>query len=322
MNSAPNQPNNTFNSQPATGTQSNPFTADLKGEFTSNFGTNTNAVSQIFKDGSFGGSNNKKYIMYGVVALVVIGLGWFILSPTEEAADTETAVEEEAGEEVGADTETAADGEKKDETAATDASAQATADAAAPADVAAQPAATGSIALTAPENGASLNYDETQGSASFSWNGGPGTIVFSRHSSMQPEVMRVKVSGSSYSFHHPWPGQWFWKVEAEGGASEVRSFTVNPPIRRNVALTAPAAGATIAGTGGVVSWSEDKGVAYYRVELNQGDDWSNPQFKFSSAGSQVQLNGVTAGQYNMRLGAFSEVSGRWEYTQPISITVQ
>ena len=50
MNSAPNQSNNTFNSQPATGTQSNPFTADLKGEFTSNFGTNTNAVSQIFKD--------------------------------------------------------------------------------------------------------------------------------------------------------------------------------------------------------------------------------------------------------------------------------
>jgi hypothetical protein len=114
----------------------------------------------------------------------------------------------------------------------------------------------------------------------------------------------------------------FWKVESEAGASEVRSFSVSAPVRRNVALTAPAGGGTLAGTGGVVSWTGDKGVAYYRVELNQSDDWSNPQFKFSSSGSQAQLNGVSAGQYKMRLGAFSEVSGRWEYTQPISVNVQ
>lgn len=319
MNSAPNQPNNTFNSQPATGTQSNPFTADLKGEFTSNFGTNTNAVSQIFKDGSFGGSNRNKYIIYGVVGVIVLGLAWFLMSSGDEAevTDGDTAAEEDAGEE----TETTAEEAKPAETpAATEtAAAPTTAPEAAPAT---QPAATGSLSLTSPENGASLAYDETQGSAMFSWNGGPGTIVFSRHNNMQPEVMRVKVSGSTYAFHHPWPGQWFWKVESEGGASEVRSFTVAAPIRRNVAMTAPAAGASIAGTGGVVSWTGDKGVAYYRVELNQGDDWSNPQFKFSSSGSQVQLNGVTAGQYNMRLGAFSEVSGRWEYTQPISVTIQ
>jgi hypothetical protein len=139
---------------------------------------------------------------------------------------------------------------------------------------------------------------------------------------MQPEVMRVKVSGSSYAFHHPWPGQWFWKVESEGGASDVRSFSVAAPIRRNIALSAPAAGAALAGSGGVVAWTGDKGVAYYRVELNQSDDWSNPMFKFSSSGSQVQLNGVGAGQYQLRLGAFSEVSGRWEFTQPIAVTIQ
>jgi hypothetical protein len=78
----------------------------------------------------------------------------------------------------------------------------------------------------------------------------------------------------------------------------------------------------LAGSGGVVSWTGDKGVAYYRVELNQSDDWSNPMFKFSSSGSQVQLNGVGAGQYQLRLGAFSEVSGRWEFTQPIAVTIQ
>jgi hypothetical protein len=319
MNSAPNQSNNTFNSQPAPGTQSNPFTADLKGEFTSNFGTNTNAVSQIFKDGSFGGSNRNRYIVYGILGVVVLVLGWFILSTGDEASVTEgeVATEEEATEETGtATTPAPADATATDATSATSTETQATAEAAP------QEAVSASITLMSPENGATLSYDETQGSSPFSWNGGPGTIVFSRHSSMQPEVMRVKVSGSTYSFNHPWPGQWFWKVEGDAGASEVRSFTVNPPVRRNVAMTAPASGGTIAGTGGVVSWTGDSGVAYYRVELSQGDDWANPQFKFSSSGSQVQLNGVTAGQYNMRLGAFSEVSGRWEFTQPIPVTVQ
>ena len=315
MNSAPNQPNNTFNSQPATGTQSNPFTADLKGEFTSNFGTNTNAVSQIFKDGSFGGSNKNRYIIFGLLLVLVAVVGWFVLSGGEEGE--EVAEEDVAGEEA-----PAADGAKTDE-AAKPAEKIAAAPVASATQAPAEKApAAGSISLSAPENGASLAYDETQGAAMFSWGGGPGTIIFSRHSSMHPEVMRVKVSSSSYAFHHPWPGQWFWKVESEGGASDVRSFSVSAPVRRNVALTAPAAGATLAGTGGVVSWTGDKAVAYYRVELNQSDDWSNPMFKFSSSGSQVQLNAVTAGKYQLRLGAFSEVSGRWEFTQPVEVTAQ
>lgn len=316
MNSAPNQPNSTFNSQPATGTQSNPFTADLKGEFTSNFGTNTNAVSQIFKDGSFGSSDKTRYIIFGAVIILVAVVGWFLLSGSEdEAADV--AEDDVAAEDPSATTAaTPEDAAKPAEAAPT-----AEAPAAAPAPETMAPPA-GAISLSSPDNGASLTYDETQGAAMFSWSGGPGTIVFSRHSSMQPEVMRVKVSGSDYSFHHPWPGQWFWKVESEGGASEVRSFSVSAPIRRNIAITAPASGASLAGTGGVVSWTGDKAVAYYRVELNQGDDWSNPLFKFSSAGSQLELNGVGAGQYQLRLGAFSEVSGRWEFTQPISVTVQ
>jgi hypothetical protein len=316
MNSAPNQPNSTFNSQPASGTQSNPFTADLKGEFTSNFGTNTNAVSQIFKDGSFGSSNRNRYILAGVGVVALLLIGWLLLSGEGEEG-AEVAEDDVAGEVApGDETPAATDAAPTAEAPATEAPA------AVPSAEAPAPAATGSISLTSPENGASLAYDETQGAAMFSWGGGPGTVVFSRHSSMQPEVMRVKVSGSSYAFHHPWPGQWFWKVESEGGASDVRSFSVAAPIRRNIALSAPAAGAALAGSGGVVAWTGDKGVAYYRVELNQSDDWSNPMFKFSSSGSQVQLNGVGAGQYQLRLGAFSEVSGRWEFTQPIAVTIQ
>ena len=319
MNSAPSQPGNSFNSQPAAGgTQNNPFTQDLKGEFTSNFGTNTNAVSQIFKEGNFGGSNRTRNFVIAGVVVVLAFVGWWLLSDSssDSADPTETDVAAE---------HTAP---KKDEKAVPTTEAVAsTAPEAAPAAEAAAgakgaPAENGALQLGSPANGANLEYDETQGSASFSWNGGPGTIVFSRHKSMQPEVMRAKVSGSTYSFHRPWPGQWFWKVENEGGASEVRSFSVSSPVRRNVALTAPQAGGTLAGTGGSVAWTGDKGVAYYRVELTQGDDWSNPQYKFSSSGSQIQLNGVSAGAYSLRLGAFSEVSGRWEYTAPVNVTVQ
>lgn len=314
MNSAPSQPGNSFNSQPAAGgTQNNPFTQDLKGEFTSNFGTNTNAVSQIFKEGNFGGSNRTRNFVIAGIVVVLAFVGWWLLSDSSEEGDAvdseiaaETTPKENAVPTVQAEASIAPEAAQQ---VATEATAGSTGE-------------NGVLQLGSPADGANLEYDETQGSASFSWSGGPGTIVFSRHKSMQPEVMRAKVSGSTYSFHRPWPGQWYWKVENEGGASEVRSFSVSAPVRRNVALTAPQAGGTLAGTGGSVAWTGDKGVAYYRVELTQGDDWSNPQYKFSSSGSQIQLNGVTAGSYNLRLGAFSEVSGRWEYTAPVSVTVQ
>ena len=108
--------------------------------------------------------------------------------------------------------------------------------------------------------------------------------------------------------------------ENNSGSTEVRSFSVNSPQRRNVLVAEPAAGAAVAGTGGTVSWQGDSAVAFYRVEFSQGG-WANPQFRFATSGNSVQLQGVAPGQYNMRVGAFSEVSGRWEYTaaQPVDV---
>jgi len=347
MNQPSNQTgaNNTFSSQPAS--QTNPFTADLKGEFTSNFGTNTNAVSQIFKEGGFVSNNRTKYMIIGGVVLVVLVIAGFMLmggeGGTDEFADDSAAGEEGTktdedaaeGDEATADADAdgdaakdpAADGKSDataDAAATTDATSAASATTDASAKTAAQtaaPAATGSIALTSPESGASVSYDETQGPATFSWNGDGGYIVFSRKADMTPEVLRIRVSGNSYRFNHPWPGNWYWKVENDSGASEVRSFTVSAPTRRNISVAAPAAGGTVAGTGGQVQWQGDNSVAFYRVELSTGD-WANPQFRFATRGNSVQLQGVTAGQYQMRLGAFSEVSGRWEYTQAMPVTVQ
>lgn len=332
MNQPSNQTgaNNTFSSPPAS--QTNPFTADLKGEFTSNFGNNTNAVSQIFKEGGFVSNNRTKYLIIGGVVLVVLVLAAFMLMGGEEGGTDEFA-EEGTPTEEGKTDEGEGDEAATTEEGSTDEAATAAATDAKPveqpktdaqtatATSQQQPTATGSIALSSPENGASVAYDETQGPATFSWSGDGGYIVFSRSSDMTPEVLRIRVSGSSYRFNHPWPGNWYWKVENDSGSSEVRSFSVAAPVRRNVAVAAPAAGGAVAGTGGQVQWQGDNGVAFYRVELSTGD-WANPQFRFATRGNSVQLQGVTPGQYQMRVGAFSEVSGRWEYTQAQPVTVQ
>ncbi len=311
MNQAPNnQGNNTFSSQQASPT--NPFTADLKSEFSSNFGTNTNAVSQIFKEGGFSNNNRTKYYILAAVLLVAAAAGFYIY--TETQSDTPpiapaapiAAVPKPAAAVKPAEVADAADDASADDAA----------------DSAPQSAgASGVVKLQTPASGSSINYDETQHSAKFSWEGSGGTIVFSRASSMTPEVMRAKVSGNNFSFSNPWPGTWFWRVENEAGASEVRSFSVSAPARRNIALTTPAAGATLAGTGGEVTWQGDTNIARYKVEMTTAE-WANPTYVFSSSGSKLTLNAVTAGKYKMRLGAFSEVSGRWEFTQPVDITVQ
>lgn len=337
MNEAPNNTsglNDTFSSQPAP--QSNPFTADLKGEFTSNFGTNTNAVSQIFKEGGFVNQDRTKKLIIGGVVIAVLAIVLYLFTSgsdeeenfagdeSSESATAEdsamdeveetTATEEEESEEAIAETTESA----VDQSAAV---AQSTPDTASSYVPSSFSASSGPISLVEPANGSSLSYDESQGAATFTWNGGGGWIVFSRNQSMNPVSLKVAVSGNSYLFNHPWPGTWYWQVQNSSGSSEVRSFSVSSPVRRNVQIAEPQAGGAVAGTGGTISWQGDSKVAYYRVEFSTGD-WANPPYKFASSGNSVQTNGVAPGQYMMRIGAFSEVSGRWEYSAPISVSVQ
>ena len=62
-------------------------------------------------------------------------------------------------------------------------------------------------------------------------------------------------------------------------------------------------------------------MARYKVEVSQSG-WANPEYKFQTSGQDVQMRGVQPGAYQLRVGAFSEVSGRWEYSQPVDVTVQ
>lgn len=333
---------------PKTGSETNPFTADLKGEFTSNFGTNTNAVSQIFKEGGgFGGNSNARNII--ILGLLLIGLGgaYFLLSDDGTDDFSDEAFLSEAPIDTGdlndlpvGDTGVPAAGSDPlaDESAGFDQQEGIGADQSPAFGGAATQGAPGLEAeadpgfatggsglapsLISPSDGALRAYDEGSESAVFEWQADEeATIVFSRTANMVPEERRVRARGNSFTFDSPYPGRWYWRVETASGASEVRSFTVEAPVRRNIIVNAPQMGGALAGEGGVVSWTGDSRVAHYRVELTQGS-WANPGFRFATAGTSIALSGVSPGQYSIRVGALSEVSRRWEYTQPMQITVE
>ena len=316
---------------------SNPFTGDVKGgEFTSDFGTNTNAVSQIFKGGGFGSSDKTKYIIIGVVVLAIAIGGAFLLFDSEKSddsansqGDTEEVADNASTDQAATDSQT--DTNQQDASAPAAASDQAASDQAAASQAATQAAApaaksgaTGSLAVTQPNDGASHDYDETQGPAVFEWTGSADRILFSRHANMSPVERSVSLKGkTNYKFDHPYPGTWFWRVENGEGASEVRRFVVNAPARRNFPVSQPTPGGSLSGNGGVVAWQGDSKVAWYAVQLvAPGASWTNPQYRFGTSGTSIALQGVTAGSYDMRVGAFSEVSGRWEWQEIKGVTIQ
>jgi hypothetical protein len=358
MNEAPTNQSgvgDTFASQSTP--QSNPFTADLKGEFTSNFGTNTNAVSQIFKEGGYAGNNRTKYIIIAVVAVLVIAIGAIFLmddgsSPSEDStasesgeeegtaedqegsSDDEEETEQTAQDEEGAteqDQQAADQKEESDQTAsgsATDSGSASQAVSSTPSysggaasSSYSEPISSGPISLAEPANNAQIPYDESVGAPTFSWSGGSGWVLFSRSPNMQPVTKRARASGNSYAFRVPHPGTWYWAVKNNSGMSEVRQFTVQAPARRAIQVAEPQSGGTVAGNGGTVSWQGDAKVAFYRVEISNSG-WAAPQYRYATSGNSVQLSGVAPGAYEMRVGAFSEVAGRWEYSSPVSVTVQ
>ena len=176
--------------------------------------------------------------------------------------------------------------------------------------------------LLTPEHGATRSYDETSNMAPFTWSGsGRAWITFSRSPKMHPIEVKAPVNGNHFEFVRPHPGIWYWQVANARGKSEVRMFTINPPLKRAIALLNVQDGAALTKDNATIAWKGDSMVTYYRVEVsNQG--WANPSFRFATTGTQLEMHGVPQGQYQIRVGAFSEVSGRWEYTDPMKVTVQ
>ena len=345
-----------------------PFSADLKGDFSSNFGTNTNAVSQIFKEGGFVGENKTRLIALVGGLVVVFALAAVYLSTGDSDYEEEDFIvadgddEEELG--LGSDMD-----DDLAESAPPKSKSEPKSDSLPPSKVtetlpvqqvaedplpspadnlpsyddspsmggdysgssgspAAReedqwPVATVAPSLIAPQDGVVRGYDETQSPPLFTWEGSPGGwLTISESQTMKPVKFRRKTSGNSVKVRKLLPGTWYWQVRNGAGSSSVRSFTIQEPVLRQLALGTPADGSSLAGSGGVVSWTGDQKVSFYRVELSAEDSWANPAYRFATSGTQLQVQNVAAGSYKLRLGAFSEVSGRWEYTNPIAVTIQ
>ncbi len=323
MNDTNLDPNSNAAFSQNTGAQSNPFTGELKGEFSSDFGTNTNAVSQIFKSGGFASENKTRLILIAVAAIAILGAAyWYLSEPSEGggADSAEEATDEEGATEEGAEGDTAA--KAAEETKAPPAADTIAAESAKPAAEAA--ASTGAISITSPANGAAQSYDETQGPAEFQWEGPADKITFSRSQTMAPIVKTVTLNGAStYSFENPYPGTWYWQVQNASGVSEVRSFKIAAPARRSFPVSQPAAGGSISGNGGVVTWQAGEKIARYSVEFTPaGQSFASPSHRFGASGTSVAIQGVSPGSYDMRVGAFSEVAGRWEWQVIKNVTVQ
>ncbi|MFK7872107.1 MAG: hypothetical protein AB8C84_02905 [Oligoflexales bacterium] len=345
------------------GSQTNPFTADLKGEFGSNFGTGTNAVSQIFKEGGFAGDQRTKTLL-GVGAVVLVAaVAYFVMGTggedpygayveDEELSDAGFPEEDDDFDDGGNNAMDEKD--KKDDVAASqkdgenslednsndfdndfdnsnnfsnenyNAEPSATAVSSAPR-LSSRPSVsslgTSAPVLMAPADGLMRTYDDAMSHPEFTWSGGGGRIAFSRSADMSVIEVEERVRESSHQSRQLSPGQWYWRVENRFGVSDIRSFTILPPMIRNTVLSQPQEGGSLAGNGGVVQWTGSSRVAYYRVELSSGS-WANPQYRFSTAGTQLGVEGIQPGQYQLRVGAFSEVSGRFEYTAPIQVSVE
>ncbi len=121
--------------------------------------------------------------------------------------------------------------------------------------------------------------------------------------------------------HHHYKAEMDNESMGEGAASSHTRMKQMNAAKRDIAILEPKNGATLVKDTGMVSWRGDHYVTYYRVEItNKG--WANPSYRFATTGTQMQVHNVPQGAYDMRIGAFSELSGRWEYTNPIKVTVQ
>ena len=47
--------------------------------------------------------------------------------------------------------------------------------------------------------------------------------------------------------------------------------------------------------------------------MSAGASFGQPLHRFGTSGTSIALQGVNPGTYDVRVGAFSEVSGRWEW---------
>ncbi|MDD9951361.1 MAG: hypothetical protein OXT67_07320 [Zetaproteobacteria bacterium] len=177
----------------------------------------------------------------------------------------------------------------------------------------------------APTNGASRVYNEAGQRATFAWNpaGGSATLVLSQNEDLSNPIAKLAAGtdGQLEVRQILTPGVWYWQVSNSQGKSEIRRFTILPAPLRKIDLLEPTSGTTLSGNNGIIRWTGDTHVSLYKVQLSTNNSWAQPEVQRATSGTSATLSGVNPGSYQLRIGAFSEVSGQWEFTNPIDITI-
>ena len=176
--------------------------------------------------------------------------------------------------------------------------------------------------LQGPQDGVRRHYDLSSQEAYLQWEGTASWVEFSKQPHMSSIFLKRPVKGQRHPLPRLAPGLWFWRVRGGAGSSQVRSFEILPPRPLELALQEPSPGALLSKQGALVRWKGDRKATQYRVELARDGHWHQPELRLVSAGTQLLLEALEAGDYQLRLGAFSQISGRWEYLDPISVKVQ
>jgi hypothetical protein len=178
---------------------------------------------------------------------------------------------------------------------------------------------TGNYAQLSPRDGAVVTYDESRNPPGFKWTGGQGQLVFSRKADMS-RVQKSLVAPSGVRVSRLYPGTWYWQVKGAESSSSIRSLVVKSSRKRNIVLQSPQGGESLPSSGGEVRWIGDERIAYYKIELIKPET-AVTAYRFATSGTSLQIKNVESGSYQLRVGGFSEVSSKWEFSDAINITV-
>ncbi len=270
------------------------------GEFGATSFGGTNAVSQIFKEGGFGGDDKKKkmIVVGAAIAAVVVCLGavWYLFfneDGTETAATTPAITEPATAPATQEEAATDEDDAEED---------------AAPATTSAAPAG------AASGNGSTWAYNEESGGPVITV--APGAAVeVSRLASFAESYVAGKANeAGKFRIPAPPPGKVFWRLQGQSNSNEI---TITPPPGLGLSFNAPGKLAS----GGQLKWSASGPVAFFRVEFGTDAKFTSVSHAISTSQTSAAAKDVGAGTYFVRVGGFNRASGKWEWSSASSVNV-
>ena len=178
--------------------------------------------------------------------------------------------------------------------------------------------------LMEPANNSQWQYDGTSGYPLLVWKSAQSsTVMISRDAKMKRNIeVEHQTRDTKYEFRSVMPGTYYWKAVNASGSSEIRSFLIQPVVKRKIMLKTPTEGSTVAGDQVEISWQGDEKVNLYKVQYSVSQSVFIPQQDFQTVGNKLTLAHLPSGIVLIRIGAFSLVSEQWEYTEPTKITVK